>query len=265
MIDLGDQIRLTVTITDSTGAFADSTITLSITLPDQTTAGPFTPVHDSTGKYHYDYLTVQAGRHVAHWVGVDVAFAHTEVFDAEPAADISIVSLDDMKTQLRITGTADDDEIRSYILSASENIEGMVGACAVRSFTEQIGGGDGLALTAGPILSLTSIIPVYPWLMGIDVGDLTFNPDSGVVTTLSGIFFAGPYTVGYQAGRPVIPSSIRTACRLIVQHLWETKRGQSSVPQYGGEETVTLPGWGYAIPNRAAELLQRFPAAAGFA
>jgi hypothetical protein len=267
MYDLNDVATLSVGVQDPlTLAYLDSTIAVNITLPDQSVVGPFTPTRDSLGHYHYDYTTVQAGRHVHRWTGTAVVFAHTGVFDVEPAADISIVSLADVKTQLNKTSTTNDDELRSYILSATENIEGTVGICAIRSFTERANGSDTLVLTNRPVVSLTTITPVYTWSPTIAVADVDTHLDTGVITHLNGWPFWGPYNVTYKAGRAVVQPSARLAGMLIVQHLWETRRGQSSNPRYGGEDdTVTLPGWGYAIPNRAAELLGALPQLAGFA
>lgn len=264
MIDFGDQRRLSIEIKDINGALTDSTVTLNITLPDQTVAGPSVPVHDSLGEYHYDYTTVQAGRHVARWTGTSPVFAHTEVFDVEVAADISIVSLGSIKAQLAKSGsvTVDDDELRGYLLSASENIENMCGPCAVRSFTERLASSTGsrrsLWLSNIPVVSVTSFTPVFAWSAAIAATDVTVNLVSGEVTRLDAWPIIGDYDITYKAGRTVIPSSIRTACQIIVQHLWETRRGASSAPRYGADETVTLPGWGYAIPNAAADLLSGF-------
>jgi hypothetical protein len=263
MYDVGDSAHLTIEVRDVNGALADSTVALNITLPDQTTVGPFTPSHPSLGEYFYDYPTVQAGRHVEHWSGTGATvFAHTDVFDVEPSASIAIVSLASIKTQLakKPTSTADDDELRGYLLSASENIETACGPCAVRSFTERVYGNNSYALflTSTPVVSLTSFTPVDSWTPALAVADVTVNLNSGKVSRLfRGWPFIGDYDVTYTAGRPVVPSSLRTACQIIVQHLWETRRGVVGVAQ-GGDETVTLPGWGYAIPNRAAELIGGF-------
>jgi hypothetical protein len=265
MYDLGDVAHLTWEVRDLTGTLVDSTVAVNITLPDQTVTGPFSPTRDSLGKYSYDYTTVQAGRHAARATGTAAPFAHTSVFDVEPAADISIVSLADVKKQLTKTTTTDDDELRSYILSASENIEGTCGVCAVRSFTERATGSDALVLTNRPVVSLTTITPVYSWSPAVAVGEVDVHLDTGVITRLNGWPFWGPYNVTYKAGRAVVQSSLRTAGMLIVQHLWDTRRGQSSNSPYGGDDTVILPGWGYAIPNRAAELLGAVPQVAGFA
>jgi hypothetical protein len=259
MYDVGDLAHLAIAINDAAGAAVDSTVALSITLPDQSTAGPFTvPAvsHDSTGRYSYDYLTAQPGRHVARWSGSNVAFAQTQVFDVE-TADLSLVSLDDVKRQLGMTGTGNDDELRSYILSASENIEGACGPCAVRVFTERV-----LAATCRsfwlanpPVVAVTGFTPVRPATTPpLSPAEVVVDAASGKVTRLDGGWFFGQYDVTYTAGRPVIPSSLRTACTLIAQHLWDTRRGVAGVPA-GGQDLTTPPGFGYAIPNRAAELL----------
>lgn len=264
MYDLGDVAHLTWEVKDITGALAASTIAVNITLPDQTVAGPFTPANPSTGEYSYDYTTTQAGRHVVRATGTAATFAHTDVFDVEPAASIAIVSLASVKTQLskKPTNTADDDELRGYLLSASENIESTCGPCAVRTFTERLYATSGtrrsMWLSNVPVVSLTSMTPVYSWSIAINPAtDVTVNLGSGEVTRLDAWPFIGDYDVAYKAGRVVIPSSLRTACSMIVQNLWDTRRGPVGVTP-GGDEMVTLPGWGYAIPSRAAELISGY-------
>jgi hypothetical protein len=55
-----------------------------------------------------------------------------------------------------------------------------------------------------------------------------------------------------------VPAPFGEAGRIILEHLWQTQRGPSARPTLGGEETVALPGFGFAIPNRAAELLSPY-------
>jgi len=239
-----------------------STIAVTITLPDQTPAGPFTPANPSLGEYSYDYTTTQAGRHVVRAVGTAAAFAHTDVFDVEPAASIALVSLASIKTQLGKTTNTADDELRGYLLSASENIESTCGPCAVRTFTERLYATTGtrrsMWLSNTPVVSLTSMTPVYSWSIAINPAtDVTVNLDTGEITRLDAWPFIGDYDVAYKAGRVVIPSSLRTACQIIVQHLWDTRRGGATV-SFAGDDTVTLAGWGYAIPSRAAELISGY-------
>ena len=182
----------------------------------------------------------------------------TTVFDVEATADIAIVSLSDVKTQLGKRDTTNDDELRSYLLSASENIEAMCGPCAVRAFTERVTGRGRTAvwLSNTPVVSLTSLAPVYTWVTPLAVDDVTLDPDTGKITRVNRWCpFFGDYDVAYTAGRAVVPASMRLACMIIVQHLWDTRRGNIGSRGPAADETVTLPGWGYAIPNRAAELI----------
>lgn len=58
---LGEAVHLTFTI-DVDGTDTDpTTLGLIIIKPDLTIDGPFTPAHDGTGQYHYDYVPPVAG------------------------------------------------------------------------------------------------------------------------------------------------------------------------------------------------------------
>ena len=51
-----------------------------------------------------------------------------------------------------------------------------------------------------------------------------------------------------------VPAAFNSFARIVLQHLWSSQRGSASLPM-GGSELVTVPGFGFAIPNMAAELL----------
>lgn len=278
-IDVGDVHRLKWTNTSPAGDPVDGgTVTVTITLPDSTTAGPITVTPTGTGVYQYDYPTVQAGRHVAHWVATSPnPGADVDVFDVRPADLPYIVSLEDVKAQLNITSDRDDEELRSYIEAATEVVERHVGMAIVpRTVTEvhyahrQTGQGDvdwvyveqsnranprRLALNAFPVLSLISVATLD--------GSMTWDPDSlhvdaaGVVSVLSGPSLFGDIQTVHRAGMTVTPAHYGLAARIIIQHLWETKRGaaRGAVRAGGMGDTLPVPGLGYAIPNRALELL----------
>jgi hypothetical protein len=77
------------------------------------------------------------------------------------------------------------------------------------------------------------------------------------VTATAGLALTGRVMVTYVAGLTEVPANYGLASRIIVQHLWQTQRGSAGSPGVGGLET---PGagsysYGYAIPNRAIELL----------
>ena len=51
-----------------------------------------------------------------------------------------------------------------------------------------------------------------------------------------------------------VPAAFNTFARIVLAHLWTSQRGPAALPM-GGGEMVTVPGFGFAIPNMAAELL----------
>jgi hypothetical protein len=262
VIDLGDVAHLSVDVTDRSGALVDTTMTLAITLPDLTSVTPApTPTHEGLGKYSYDFATAggQVGEHHGLWTGTNPAFRHEEIFHVEAASSIAIVSMFDMKRQLRISTNLEDDDLRGWILSASENIDGYIGACAPRAVVEEtvVNYGTSLWLSTWPVIALQSIDPALPSQTTFQVSDLIVKKATGEIRRVDGGLFAGDYGAHYTAGRSPVPHSARDATEIIVQHLYGSRKGVAVVPTQGGAaELVTLPGWSYAIPARAAELLR---------
>jgi hypothetical protein len=260
-IDLGDLYRCNYTnLTPAGGPATAGTMTLTITLPDGTAATPVVVTATGAGVYTYDYPTVQAGRHSARWLGTGAnPGAHVEVFDVRPADVPYIVSLADAKAQLNMTATAQDEELRSYLEATTGVVERHLGQAVVRrTFTEEHSSAGSVVLDWPPVVSLTSMALVdgtYTW----DVATLHVSP-WGVVTSPRGVAPYGRVTVAYTAGMAIVPQHYALAARIILQHLWETQRGSSGGARPGGlGDTFALKtnssGMGYAIPNRAVELL----------
>lgn len=258
-VDLGDLYRLAFTLTDPDGVTVDAdSMALTITLPDNTTTviDPVTSV--ATGQYQHDYLTVQAGRHVAHWVGTGAhPGSNVDVFDViEPDAPY-LVSLAAAKKQLNITGTDLDDELRTYVEATTTVVDDLTGRLSVRrTITErnEIDGGV-LVLKRSPVISLTSLATVdgsYTW----DVSQL-HPSEAGVVHVHSQFGWHRRHvTATYVAGLQVIPANMQLAAAIIIEHLWQTKRGSRGASLPGGLEDTMMPrGLGFAVPNRAIELL----------
>lgn len=262
--DLGDTVRLTADCTDAGGSLATAaTAVLTVTLPDGTTATPSVPAPSQTGRYLVDYATVQAGRHAARWVFGTPACAYTDMFDVREAVPPMLFSLQDAKEHLRLplNETDQDDAVRSWTESVTRCVESLVGVCVRRTVVEthrlQRSGVSALALRTTPVLSLVSVArtdsgPAYD-AASLDVDEL------GILTRLDGGRLTGRLRITTVAGRTVIPANIRDAGKLILQHLWRTKTGGSRAVQGGGEDyavTEPIPGFGYAIPNRALQLLE---------
>jgi len=263
-IDVGDLYRCSFTLTSPAGGNVNAgTMTLTITLPDQTTTVVTPVAPTTTGVYVYDYPTVQSGRHIAHWVGTGAnPGAHLEAFDVRPADAPYLVSLADVKAQTNISNTTSDEELRTYLEAATGVVERHLGQAVVRrSRTEQhtIPTGGVLVLNWSPVIAITSLAQVG--------GPATWDPatlhvtSAGVVTCPLGAAPTGRLAVTYVAGLTVVPEEYGLAARIIVQHLWETQRGAAGTPRAGGlGDTLGIAraagsGLGYAIPNRALELL----------
>ena len=264
-LTVGDVAAFAVTITDAAGAPANGgTVTLTVTQPDGTAypGSPFTVTPAPTGQYDKDVLTTQAGRLVGYWLSTGAnAGSETQVFDVRPTSDPSIISLADAKKHLNIpaTRTTDDDEILAWVQAITAVVENRVGPVVPRTVVERVESGYVLQLRKAPVLSVTSI---NTWLNSgtvYGVLNLRIDADTGVVENMNGYpFTGGPFEVTYRAGRIVTPANVLQAVKIILKHLWETQRGASGLPldNIAGDESVVINGFGYAVPNRALELLQ---------
>lgn len=262
-IDLGDVYPLTVETRDSAGALADAgLVVLSILLPDDSIVTP-TVTHSGTGRYQVDYPTVQAGLHGVNWTATGAnTSAYADTFDVRARYPRYLISLAATKTKLRITGADSDEELRGYIEAATEVIERHTASAVLRR-TEveyhRICRGEFLILHRTPIISLTDVRRVDGTMVW-SVSDLHVDPKSGVVTPIFGNWLWGYLQATYVPGRIVIPANFLTATEMIVQHLWETKRPVRGGLRPGGmEDTTIVPGMGFAVPNRALELLGKPP------
>lgn len=258
--DLGDVVPLTVEVRNPAGTLENATgVTLTLTLPDATTATP-TPTNPSTGLYAYDYATVQAGRHVVRWVFTGSnAGAFTDVFHVNPSTVPALVSLDDLRTKLNLSGTdaARDEQLRHYIDVASAVCEQKVGPVAVRTVVETVNAGrSSLVLRQAPVVAVTSVT-VDGTALAADTYAL--HASSGVVYSPTGAVLGNGTTtvVTYTAGRPVVPADILEGVVELVRHLWATKRGPTAPNRLGPAETADTyapSGYGYLLPHRVEQL-----------
>lgn len=271
--DLGAVVPLGTTVRDSSGALANAgNMALTITLPDQTTVSVPAVAPTSTGTYAYDYPSVQAGRHTVRWVATGVnAGAYVDVFDVREAAPPMLFSLASAKDKLDIpaTSTGDDEELREFIEATTAAVEFFVGPVARRTVQQVVQGDrEAWVLHTTPVLAVTAITPLQSWQQAIDVSALDVDTHTGILRRTDWLwFFSGDYRVTYTAGRAIVPANVSLAAKLILQHLWRTKygaaRGVSSSDDFLATEQV--PGFGYAIPNRALQLLQADRDPGGFA
>lgn len=268
-VDLGDIYRLSWTHLSAAGAPVNAgSVTVAVTLPDDSvfTSPVITP--QSTGVYQYDYETTQVGRHSARWVGTGTnPGGQTDVFDVLPASPPYLVSLASAKQQLNITNTTDDEELRQVIAAATAAVERHLDMAVIRrTVVEHRNFGNPapcnepgvlqqFTLANKPVLDIVSVVS--------ENGATTWDPDgmvvsdSGIVKVLSGSVVWGPAVLTYKVGLRVIPANYLEAGETIIQHIWQNQRGTQGSPRPGVMDTSGLgfTSYGYAIPNAALELL----------
>jgi hypothetical protein len=275
---LGQPLRLFTTTkqinVDGTYTAANAgTLTLVVTKPDATTQSYASPVNDTTGAYHQDIPAsdlTQLGHYQYVWTSTGTAAGVSfGDFDVHPAEETAVLPLQDAKDMLNIpqSNTSADTELGSFIATVETSLEGLTGGPLVnRTITERAeldGTQTVLQVRLRPLVSVTSIVSVASG-QALTISDgLDIDPNAGTIRRKLAYPFYGPYfqwlpvmTITYVAGWGTsVPAAFNTAARIIVQHLWETQHGPAQRPSMGGLELTTVPGFSFAIPSRAAELL----------
>lgn len=268
MFDLGDAVPLTFEVRTTAGVLTNAaTVTLTVTRPDGTTETPsVTNPPAVTGEYGVDYLPTTAGTYRWRLVTTSPDTAITGSFDVRPALTVGIVSLEATKRHLNKdpADTTDDEELREVIEATTEMIESIRGKVMIRrQFVEEVTFRPrawGHALIKSPVQELISVEAVdgtTTW----DLADLHVD-ENGAVRVLAGTAFHGVVRFTYVAGYEVLPANFVLAAKIIIAHLWETQRPSLTSERYGTprpfatqDAAVTPIGTGFAVPNRALELL----------
>jgi hypothetical protein len=276
---LGQPIRLSTTVKDVTGTLVNATtLTLVVKIAQadgtQLVTGTYaSPANDSTGTYHQDIPVTDlaaAGHYQYAWTatgtGAGVSFGDFDVFDPFETA---VLPLQDAKDALNIpqATTSSDSEIQSFIATIESNLERATGGPLVNKTitaerAEMMSGQTVILVRQRPLVSVTSITSVTGGAIDISAG-LDIDANAGTIRRKLGYPFYGPFFmwlptvyVTYVAGWGTsVPAAFNSFARIVLQHLWTSQHGPSQRPSMGGQEMVTIPGFGFAVPNMAAELL----------
>jgi hypothetical protein len=274
----GQPVRLSFTVRDVNGTLVSpgtATLVVKIAAADgtSTTTGTYSslandgtgllhqdvPVTDLAANGHYQYALTTTG------TGAGVTFGEFDVFDPFETA---VLPLQDAKDQLNIpqSSTASDAELQSFIATIESSLKRYTGGPIVnRTVTERaemMSNQTVILVRQRPLVSVTSITSASGGAIDISAG-LDLDVNAGTIRRKLGLPFYGPFfswlpqvTVIYVAGWGTsVPAAFNSASRIIIQHLWDSQHGPAGRPSMGGEEMTTLPGFGFAIPNMAAELL----------
>lgn len=257
MYDVGDATpALQITVKDSAGALASGgTVVCTVTAPDGTTSTPAV-TNPSLGLYQATPVTTSAGRYGVRWtVTAPSANAVTDVYDVADPALLPIVSLSDLKTNLKIasTDTSNDEALRYTLAQATEMAERYCNRALRRKTVVETHDGDreALVLREPPIQSITTVVENG---VTLTASDYTVNSTSGLLyrgsATSSQEWYDGRQviTVTYVAGYANPPLVAQRAVLDIARWLWQ-RTGQGPRPGFGQSAdmadygTDALPSW----------------------
>jgi hypothetical protein len=228
-------------------------VVATVVLPSGTSFG-LTVTSEEVGRFKAEFVPNLAGRHVVRWSATGAWTASlTDVLNVEPSADsAAIISLAEAREHMNIPDeeTVEDDEIRSKILAASGAVELHLGiVVARRTLTERF-----TAITGQPLRLRPPVVEVLSAVDAagdeVDVEGWQLDGFTGFVTGAP----AGTLDVTYRAGLSVIPQPFIEATQIVCAHLWATQRANTFTPRFG-DSAPAIVGMGYALPNRAMQLL----------
>jgi hypothetical protein len=266
--DLGSIAAEAVNITDATSALANATaVVATITLPDGTTATP-SVTNSSTGVYQFNYQPTQVGRHTVAWIatGSNASSYYTE-FTVRDPSQISIVSLDEVKSHLNILTTNNDDELRRMMDAATDLCQSYTGTILGRvTFNSEIydGNVDTIRIYHPRVLTILSVyendVLLDPSAYSLDyTGQRLTRVTTGSLSSPNyyGIWAQGVQNIiiSYVAGYINPPPAIKQGILETIRHLWQTQRGTVNVlgrNQTGDEGYASAT---FSLPRRVMELL----------
>ena len=251
-------------------------LSLTVKKPDATMQTYSSPTHEGaagSGLYHQDVPAAdltQLGHYQYVWTatGAGAGVSAPAGFEVIDPFEVLVLSLQDAKVALNIpqTDTTDDAELQRKLASIESSLERFTGGPILnRAITERVDATSSpweLRLMKRPLVSVTTATDISTGMV-LDITDTELDTNAGFLRRKSGVPFGGVsriYTVVYVAGwGTAVPAAIADAAAVIIKHLWETQRGGATIiPSQGGNEMATLPGFGYMIPNLAAEQLAPF-------
>lgn len=255
---VGTPVRVATTVKDLGGTATDQAPTVAVYDPDGTAVFP-APTVESTGTmggYRADVTPDAAGIWTYVWsVSGYVCHPTADQFTVRTAPRALVASLDELKDQINRgrSNTADDDELRTYLMAATEVVEYKLdGPIVPTTYTERHRvGGDRIVPRKRPLISVTSLTPYQ----GTALDPSAYTADTDTDTVILRSLWPGEYVLVYRAGPAELRESYKLAGLIIAQHLWRTQHGGGG-RQLPAEEVTMVPGFSFAVPLRAIELLQ---------
>jgi hypothetical protein len=166
---------------------------------------------------------------------------------------VAILTLAEAKQALNIVDSDSDDVLTDILNATIEYLDDTCGPSVPTPTTDVVEGNRCIVLKTRPVISLTSVTGER--IGALTVSDLRVS-ESGLIQAKYGTTAISPdwYTVVYSAGRATVPDGIKQAAKVIVRHMFQEFRGPTRRPGQG--EDVTATGSGFAVPNRALEMMR---------
>jgi hypothetical protein len=261
MFELGSVYTAAIDVRDDSGVLVTpATVTLTLTLPDGTTFTPTVPAPSVAGQLRYDYSPPVPGHYKVKWVTTGPQIAYTDVFDVKDDEPPMLMSLADMKQTLGIDPqfTDDDDELRAKLAAITSAIEHYKSEVVVpRTVTEDIDGVQRfrrVRLSAVPVIAIISVQS--------QDGNTVYNPanlkadvPTGYVKVMSGPPLVGDLTFVTTAGYRQIPYNYIEGGKVLLSHIWESRRGPGGTGGVVGPEELADFRHYTALPRKAMDWL----------
>lgn len=183
---------------------------------------------------------------------------------------MALPTVADLKIHANIPAavTDQDDELGDYLDAAVEMVEAIVGPLEAGEITEthHKWAPGVIVLKRMPVAEVLTVTSVFGADDSVPVAldDLEIDLTTGIIRGTVGRGFLGTTVVTYSTGRDTLPASIKLAVLIVAAHLFETQRvpmqNEDAAPVgFGGGIDAAMPtARGYALPNRALELLRPY-------
>jgi hypothetical protein len=252
--DIGDKVTLSTVVRNDAGTPVNTpTLVIAVTKPDGTLVSPAPTVTNTAagGVYTAPVTVDQAGTWTYVWTASGTVVATEPGQLTVTPARALVASMEELKAHLNRTDLADDIELRTHLAAATDWAEETIGGpVSPTSFTEtHCDVVDEVIPRRRPLISVTSITPYLGTALTSDA--YRADTDLGVIFLRYSVGYE--YTLVYRAGLTVVPERVKLAGLIVAAHLWETQNGFAG--RRNADDFVSS-GLGYAIPRRAADLIQ---------
>jgi hypothetical protein len=251
--DIGDKITLSTVVRNDAGTAVNTpTLVIAVTKPDGTAVAPAPTVTNTAagGVYTAPVTVDQSGVWTYVWTASGTVIAAEPGQFTVQTSRVLVASMEEFKAHLNRTDIADDLELRTHLTAATDWVEDTIGGpVAPTSYTEtHCDVTDSIVPRKRPLISVTSITPYLGTALSTDA--YRADTDLGIIYLRWST--GHEYTLVYRAGLSVIQERVKLGGLIVAAHLWETQNG------FAGRRNIdefSQSGLGFAVPNRARELL----------